>query len=89
MDGFVRQAVYIAETIGVEHMAFGFDFSGFISEAAMRSFSSQDSPTTEGLEDWTKLPDFLDKLRSAGFSADDLKKIAHGNWLRVIGEILG
>ena len=22
-------------------------------------------------------------------SADDLKKIAHGNWLRVIGEILG
>ena len=89
MDGFVRQAAYIAETIGVEHMAFGFDFSGFISEAAMRSFSSQDSPATEGLEDWTKLPDFLDKLRSAGFSADDLKKIAHGNWLRVIGEILG
>ena len=55
----------------------------------MRSFSSQDSPATEGLEDWTKLPSFLDKLRSAGFSADDLKKIAHGNWLRVIGEILG
>jgi membrane dipeptidase len=29
----------------------------------------------------------LDALRAAGYGDDDLRKIAHGNWLRVLREV--
>lgn len=66
----VRHARYIADRIGVEHVALGSDFDG----ATMPS----------DLDDVTKLPDLMDAMRSAGFGEDDLVRIGYGNWVRVL-----
>lgn len=89
IDRFVDHAVYIAEKIGVEHVGFGFDFFEFISTDKMRSYSDQDTSYTVGMEDCTKVPTFMDKLKKAGFSDAELAQIAYKNWYRVIEKVLG
>ena len=58
---------YIAERIGLEHVALGSDFDGCSPPAA--------------LDDASKMQALLDVL---GWSDDELAKLAHGNWLRVL-----
>lgn len=89
VDHFIQHAVYIADKIGVEHLAFGFDFSDYVSQEALRTFTSQPTPNTEGLEDCSKVPAFLEKMQQAGFTDDDMEKISCGNWLRLIDTVLG
>ena len=68
----VRHAQYIADRIGVDHVALGSDFDG--------------ATVSEEIGDATGLPGLLDAFREAGFDEVDLRKIAHENWLRVLGE---
>ncbi len=68
----VRHARYIAERIGVEHVALGSDFDGAVMP--------QDLP------DCSHLPLLLNKLAAAGFTRDELVLLAHGNWLRVLAQ---
>lgn len=63
---------YVADRVGVEHVAFGTDFDGC------------SVPETVG--DVTGLPAVLDELADRGFDEVDLAKIAHGNWRRVLSE---
>jgi membrane dipeptidase len=64
-------AAYVAERIGVRHVALGSDFDG----------------TTIPVElgDVAGLPKLLDALRDAGFTEADLEAIAWANWRRVLG----
>lgn len=70
LSELVRHFIYVAERIGVEHVAFGSDFDGCTI------------PTDLG--DVTGLPKLLEALRQAGFGEEDLAKIAYRNWLRVL-----
>lgn len=70
----VRHAAYIAERIGVEHVAFGSDFDGATIPLEMK--------------DVTGLPALVATLRAFGFGDDDLRRITHQNWLRVLGQTL-
>ena len=72
LSEIVRHATYIADRIGVEHLALGSDFDG----AKM--------PTD--LKDVAGLTRLTAALREAGFSDDDLMKITHRNWIRVLRE---
>jgi membrane dipeptidase len=66
----VRHARYIADRIGVPHLALGSDFDG----ATMPS----------DLGDVTRLPALLDGLRAGGFVEGEVRAIAYENWLRVL-----
>ena len=66
----VRHAAYIAERIGVDHVTLGSDFDG----ASM----------PEDLKDAAGLPKLIDAFRTHGFNEEEIAKIAHGNWLRVL-----
>ncbi len=66
-----QHAAYVAERIGVRHVALGSDFDG------------TRIPTE--LADVAGLPKLLDALRAAGFSQSDLEAIAWDNWRRVLG----
>jgi membrane dipeptidase len=68
----VRHAVYIAERIGVEHVALGSDFDG--------------ATMPHDLRDVAGLPKLVQALRDRGFDDADLQQIAYGNWLRVLGK---
>ena len=66
---------YIADRIGVDHLALGSDFDGALIPAEMT--------------DCSKLPLLVDALRTSGFSEDELHRIAHKNWVRVLRDTWG
>jgi membrane dipeptidase len=63
-------ARYVAERIGVEHVALGSDFDG--------------TTIPVGLGDVAGVPRVLDALRAAGFDEHDVEAIAWRNWRRVL-----
>jgi len=63
---------YVADRIGVEHVALGSDFDG--------------APIPAELGGVSGMPKVLDALRAARFDENDLQAIAWGNWRRVLGE---
>ncbi len=68
-----RQAHYIAERIGPEHVALGSDFDGCELPADLR-----------GAQD---LPLVLDDLRALGWDEPALRLLAHENFLRVLRQV--
>lgn len=72
LSEIVRHARYVADRIGIEHVALGSDFDG--------------ATMPEDLPDVTALPRLLDAFRTAGFDPRDLERIAWRNWVRVLGE---
>ncbi|MNL88323.1 Membrane dipeptidase [compost metagenome] len=61
---------YIANRIGIDHVALGSDFDGTTIPAAMR--------------DAADLQQLVDVLRKRGYDEATLAKICHGNWIRVL-----
>jgi len=70
LELIVEHARYVAERIGVEHVALGSDFDGASIPAA--------------LGDAAGLPRLLAALAEGGFSAEEVAAIAWGNWRRVL-----
>jgi membrane dipeptidase len=68
----VRHLTYIADRIGIDHVALGSDFDG--------AFMPQD------LHDVTGLPNLVAALRASGYDEPALRKIAYENWLRLLKE---
>jgi membrane dipeptidase len=66
-----RHAAYVAERIGVEHVALGSDFDGATIPAAVGDVAG--------------VPRVLEALGEAGFSQQELEAIAWDNWRRVLG----
>jgi membrane dipeptidase len=70
LSAIADHARYIADRIGVEHVALGSDFDG--------------ATIPDALGDVAGLPQLLDALRAVGFSEDELERIAWTNWRRVL-----
>ncbi|MBT8398188.1 MAG: membrane dipeptidase [Gemmatimonadetes bacterium] len=68
----VKHVQYIAEKIGVDHVGLGSDFDG--------------TKVPQDMGDASGLPKLIDALKTAGIRGAALKKVAHGNWLRVLKE---
>lgn len=66
-----RHAAYVAERIGVEHVALGSDFDGATIPA--------------GIGDAAGMPRVLEALADVGFTASEIEAIAWENWRRVLG----
>jgi membrane dipeptidase len=71
LELIVEHARYVAERIGVEHVALGSDFDGAVIPA--------------GLGDVAGVPKLSDALGEAGFSGEEVEAIAWRNWRRVFG----
>ena len=72
LEAICRHFDYLAERMGVDHVAFGTDFEGAEVPAAVG--------------DATGLPRVVDALRERGWDDAALAKVTHENWLRVLGE---
>ena len=70
VDVIVSHIDYIAERIGLDHVALGSDFDGCFPPAA--------------LDDASKMQTLLDALAARGWPDEDLRALGHGNWLRVL-----
>ena len=63
---------YLADRMGVDHVALGSDFDG--------------ATVPEAVGDVTGIRDVFDGLEARGFDRAEREAIAHGNWRRVLGE---
>jgi membrane dipeptidase len=66
----VRHVAYLAERMGVDHVAFGSDFDGAVVPDELGGVAG--------------LPKLLDALDAAGFDEEAVAKITHENWLRIL-----
>ena len=83
VDHLVHHAAYIADKIGVEHLGLGLDFLEYLED--------EPDPASQlrGLEDCSKVPVLLEKLKKAGFTEKDMELICRKNWMHLIGKIMG
>lgn len=72
LEEIVRHVGYIADRIGIDHVAFGSDFDGAL--------------VPESLGGIAGLPKLVDALRAGGFDHEGVAKVTHRNWLRVLGD---
>jgi membrane dipeptidase len=72
IDLIARHARYVADRIGAEHVALGSDYDGATIPAELGDVAST--------------PRLLDALGAAGFTAEELDRVAWGNWRRVFAE---
>jgi membrane dipeptidase len=70
LELIAAHARYVADRIGVQHVALGSDFDGATIPAA--------------LGDVAGIPRLLAELAGAGFSSEEIAAIAWGNWRRVL-----
>lgn len=75
IEDVVEHVAYMVARMGVDHVALGSDFDG------------ADMPGD--LADARALPDLVAALSRAGFSDDELRRIARDNWRRVLRETWG
>ncbi len=74
LEVMVRHIDYLVERIGIDRVGFGSDFDG--------------ARIPQAIGDVSGLPKLINALRKRGYSDEDLQKIAHKNWLRVLGATL-
>lgn len=70
VNEIAKHVEYIAEKIGVDHVGLGSDFDG--------------TEIPQDMKDVSGLPKLITALRDRGIKGAALKKVAHGNWLRVL-----
>jgi membrane dipeptidase len=72
LSKLVRHFCYIADRIGVDHLALGSDFDG--------------TTIPSEISDVAGLPKLVGALRDGGFDEEALEKIGMKNWLRVLSK---
>ena len=85
VDRLADHAAYIADLVGAEHVACGFDFCGYLSENDPDTIANE----TPDLANSGDSRNFIDALRRRGFSEADIDGIASGNFLRVLRSVVG
>ena len=75
VERIAEHARYVADRIGVDHVALGSDFDGATMPAEVADASG--------------LPRVLEALGGAGFGAPEVAQIASGNWRRVLAAAWG
>lgn len=83
----VNHVAHAADVMGVDHVGIGMDYCDFLDEDSMNGFSSQQTSYTKGLEDASKTYNIIIELKKAGFSGDEIEKIAYKNFHRIIKDI--
>lgn len=69
----VKHIKHIKDLGCIDNIALGSDFDGI--------------PTPNGLNDASKLPELIVELKNAGFSTNEIDKITHKNFLRVLKNV--
>jgi membrane dipeptidase len=72
-DDFVDQTLRLIDVVGVDHVGLGTDMDGNFKPV----FSS-----------YLQMPDWVAALRSKGLSEGDVAKVAGGNAMRVLGQVM-
>lgn len=79
VDYFIKHLDYLVDLVGIDHVAFGFDFFHYLTDGEDRY-----DYAVKGLQKIEDAPRLLDKLAKRGYSQEDIEKISYKNFYRVI-----
>lgn len=82
IDTFIDHIDHIVNLIGIDHVAFGFDFCEYLDEY------QEESTNISGLENVSRVGKITDALLNRGYSKEDIEKISYKNFQRVIKKII-
>ena len=90
VDDVLHHLDHIAETVGIDHVALGLDFT----DLPRKRFPSDPVPNPpyrfpEGLSGFEDLPRLRQRLASRGYGDGDQGKILGGNMVRVLRQVWG
>ncbi len=88
IDYFINHIEHIIDLIGIDYVAFGFDFFDYLENTTTDSFTNGGFNSTLGLENITKGKYLLQKLFERGFSVEDIIKISHKNFLNLMDRVM-
>lgn len=74
LSQLARHIDYVAQRIGIDHVALGSDFDGAMMP--------------KDLKDASFLPNLVQALKDIGYQGEDLEKITWRNWLRILKDRL-
>ncbi|MEW9123312.1 MAG: membrane dipeptidase [Thermotaleaceae bacterium] len=80
---FIDHIDHMAEQIGIEHIAFGFDFTNYIEMYNQ----APGFRTAAGLDSVLCVPNLMKLLRERGYSEKELDAMAHTNFLKYLKKI--
>lgn len=86
----VKMLEYMKDKVGIDHVAFGFDFMEFLpleAQGSMKPDEGETSTPANFLRE-SDLPNLLDEMMRAGFIQEEIEKIAYKNWERILRKIL-
>lgn len=93
LDRYVDHIEYVIDLAGIDHVGIGFDFFEMIFNAmpaaerdALRKLA--EVRFVPDLRNHSHARNLTRRLIERGFSDDDIAKILHGNWMRVISACL-
>ncbi len=75
LEVMVRHIDYLVERVGIDRVGFGSDFDGVL--------------ISKEIGDVSGLPRLMSALRDRGYDDQALRKLAHENWVRVLGKTWG
>lgn len=88
IEMLVRHIAHMSDVMGIDHVGIGMDYCDFLDDSSMNSFSLQETSYTRGLEDASKTYNLITEMEKAGFSKDEIEKVAYKNFHRIIKEII-
>lgn len=86
IERFCDNIDYAVKVMGVDHVGLGFDFVEFLDDFGIDPTISDEVAGLEGIK---SAQNVAECLRQRGYSEEDINKICHDNFLRVVGDILG
>lgn len=75
---------HMIKIMGIDHVAFGFDFNDYLTGDTVESFAQGDSGEVKGIENITKVPELIEILKNRGYSKEEMDKIAYKNFFRIL-----
>jgi len=77
INDYIKHIEYLVNLAGYDHVSFGFDFNMYLGDFGVK-----------GLESAEKIKDVIQLLLERNHKLEDVKKIAGGNLIRLLNEIL-
>lgn len=89
IDGLIEHIEHIVELVGINHVAFGFDFCDFLPPSYVgKKDPDTNSTTIKKLSSESDIYLLINRLTDLGFSKDDIEKISYKNYLNLIDKII-
>lgn len=72
---------HISSLIGIDHLAFGFDFFDYLDSESTSSFADKHTNAISDMKDITEVSRLIDELLKRGFTKENIDKISYKNFM--------